>query len=252
MRLEGKIAVITGGGLRLGRAAASLFAGEGATVFIIGSNEALGEETRNAIKQEGGDARFIPTDVLDVTSVKHAFDTVERECGALDILYNASEPFCNDDAAVLDLDVRVWTHIIDMNLKSLLYCSKCAIPLMIKSGGGAILHTAGCEGLLGIPERDAFTASMGAVIALTRSMAVEYAKMNIRVNCIVPAGIYPLVFQSPRLGKGYYKKTTLMGRMGSAEEAANTALFLLSGEASYVNGAVVSVDGGISITNCYQ
>ncbi len=257
MRLQNKVAAITGAGRGIGRAAAEIFAREGAAIAILEVNQALGEETREAITQAGGKAVLFPTDVQDIENVRSTFNSIQETFGALHILYNNASVYLGmEDADVAALSLPVWDKITGINLNGLFYCSKCAIPLMVQSGGGSIINTASSAGLIGIPRCDAYTASKGATISLTRSMAVEYGKMNIRVNCIAPAGIYtPMVYESninnPAFDYEHFQKVTPMGRWGTAGEVANVALFLASDEASFVNGAVIVTDGGITITNCY-
>lgn len=257
MRLEGKVAAITGAGRGIGRAAAEIFSREGAVVAILEINRDLGEGVREAIEKSGGVAVFYPTDISDYENVSRTFAQIKEKFGALHILYNnASVYLGKEDADVSDLTVESWNRITGINLNGLYFCSKCAIPLMLQSGGGSIINTSSSAGLIGIPGCDAYTASKGATISLTHSMAVEYGRMNIRVNCIAPAGIYtPMVYESninnPDFDFDYFKKVTPMGRWGSAEEVANVALFLASDESSFVNGAVIVTDGGITLTNCY-
>jgi len=256
-RLNGKIAAITGAGRGIGQAAAKLFAQEGAMVAILEINENLGKETEEFINVNGGRAKFFKVDVGDPENVAAVFAQIEDSFGGLHVLYNNASVFLGQaDNKVSDLPLETWDKITGINLNGLYYCCKYAVPLLIKSGGGSIINTSSSAGVIGIPQCDAYTASKGATISLTRSMAVEYGKNSIRVNCIAPAGIYtPMVYESninnPDFDYEFFKKVTPLGRWGTAEEVANVALFLASDESSYVTGTVIVTDGGITITNCY-
>ncbi len=257
MRLNGKIAAISGAGRGIGRAAAELFAKEGAKIAILEVNEGLGKETEEAINKTGGHSKLFKVDIKDAAAVAEIFIEIDRVFGGLHILYNNASIFLGkDDGPVSELSLENWNKITGVNLNGLYYCCKYAVPVIMKSGGGSIINTSSSAGVIGIPRCDAYTASKGATISLTRSMAVEYGKNNIRVNCIAPAGIYtPMVYESninnPSFDYEFFKKVTPMGRWGTADEVARVALFLASDESSYVNGTVIVTDGGITITNCY-
>lgn len=257
MRLNGKIAAITGAGRGIGRAAAELFAKEGATIAILEVNENLGKETEEVINGNGGKAKLFKVDVRDPENVDNVFREIEATYGGLHILYNNASIFLGQaDGPVSELTLENWNKITGVNLNGLYYCCKYAIPLLMKNGGGSIINTSSSAGVIGIPKCDAYTASKGATISLTRSMAVEYGKNKIRVNCIAPAGIYtPMVYESninnPDFDYELFKKVTPLGRWGTAEEVAQVALFLASDDSSYVTGTVIVTDGGITITNCY-
>lgn len=256
-RLNGKITAITGAGRGIGRAAAELFAQEGATVAILEVNETLGKETETVINENGGKAKFFKVDVRDPANVAEVFGKIEAIYGSLHVLYNNASVFLGQaDGPVAELPLETWDKITGINLNGLYYCCKYAVPMLMKSGGGSIINTSSSAGVIGIPKCDAYTASKGATISLTRSMAVEYGKNKIRVNCIAPAGIYtPMVYESninnPDFDYEFFKKVTPLGRWGTAEEVAKVALFLASDESSYVTGTVIVTDGGITITNCY-
>jgi NAD(P)-dependent dehydrogenase (short-subunit alcohol dehydrogenase family) len=251
MRLQDKVCAITGAGSGIGEAAARRFAAEGARVAVMEINEDNGRKVAGDI---GSGALFVKTDVSDAKSVEAAFATIRQHFGRLDVLYNNASVFLGDhDKPVADLDLDVYHKIIAINQHSVVYCCKFAIPLMIESGGGSIINTSSSAGVIGIPGCDSYTASKGATTTLTRSMAVEYGPHGIRVNCIAPAAIYtPMIRESnlnnPAFDEQKFLSTTPVRRWGTPEDIANTALFLASDEGSYMNGAILVADGGITIT----
>lgn len=258
MRLQNKICAITGAGSGIGEAAAKRFAQEGAQVIILELNEDAGQRVAGEI---GDAATFIRTDVADADSVKAAFDQINRQFGKLDGLYNNASVFLGkQDAPVTELDLDIYHKVISINQNSVVYCSKFAIPIMIKSGGapgsacgGAIVNTSSSAAITGIPGCDAYTAAKGATTTLTRSMAVEYAPQGVRVNCIAPAGIFtPMIRESnlnnPDFDEQAFLNKTPVRRWGTPEDIANVALFLTSDESAYINGAIIVADGGITIT----
>jgi len=191
MRLQGKVAAITGAGRGIGRAAAELFAQEGAAVALLEIDEESGQDAENTILATGAEAVFVPTDVADAEDVKSSFATIEERFGALHILYNNAAIFLREeDGPVSELSHQTWEQILSVNLSGLFYVCKYALPLMIRSGGGSVINTSSSAGVIGIPNCDAYTATKGATISLTRSMAVEYGPQDVRVNCIAPAAIY--------------------------------------------------------------
>ncbi len=251
MRLKDKVCAVTGAGSGIGESAAKIFAREGAQVAVLEINEQAGTRVASEI---GDAAVFIKTDVSDPASVEAAFQQVDGQFGRLDGLYNNASVFWGEkDAQVTDLDLDVYHQIIAINQHSVVYCSKCAIPRMIASGeGGAIVNTASSAAISGIPGCNAYTAAKGATVTLTRAMAVEYAPQNVRVNCIAPAGIFtPMIKESnlddPNFDEQAFLKKTPLRRWGQPEDVAHTALFLISDEAKYITGAMIVVDGAITI-----
>lgn len=249
-----RVAVITGAGSGIGKASALLFARHGYFVVILEVNEQAGKGTEQEIIRNRGQALFLKTDIADPDSVRTAFEQVNSRLGRMHVLYNNASIFLGkDDGAITDLTTETWQKIIAVNLNGLFYCCRAGIPLIIKSGGGSVINTASSAGLIGIPNCDAYTASKGATIALTRSLAVEYGPHGVRVNCIAPAAIKtPMVRQSnldkPDFDEAHFLKTNPLRRWGMPEEIAQIALFLASDAASYINGAVIVADGGITIT----
>jgi len=253
-RLENKVALITGSGNGIGKVAAMKFAEEGAEVIVVDIDDKGGEFTVSEIKQKKQNAHFIKCDVASSAQVKGVLDFTEKKFGRLDVLYNnASVYLPNDDGIITDISENTWEKIISINLKSIFLFCKFAIPLMIKSGGGSIINTASSAGLIGIPKCDAYTATKGATVALTRSLAVEFGPRNIRVNCIAPAAIKTSMLAQSSADRPDFDEKRFLGlrtplrRYGRPEEVANTAVFLASDESSYINGSIIPVDSGIMI-----
>lgn len=254
MKLEKKVAVITGGGSGIGKASAELFAKEGALVYILECNAESGNMTVNEIRDQGGKAFFVETDISDRESVKSAFSYIGRRNDSIDVLYNNASVFWGTrDCDLEKLDLDVFEQITKININGTVACTKEAIPLMKKNGGSIIMTSSSC-GLIGVPNCDSYTASKGAVISLTRSLAVEYGPFNIRTNCIAPAAIHtPMIYESdlnkPTFNeKKFLTSGTPLRRWGTAEDIAGIALFLASDDAKYMNGAILVADGGITVS----
>lgn len=252
-RLEGKICAITGAGGGIGRVAADIFAAEGATVLILELNRETAERAEAEITAVGGIAKAYPVDISDEAAVKAVFAAIDETYGGLDVLYNNASVFLGGkDAGLAELDMQVFDRVVRINLYGTVYCTKYAIPLIKKRGGGSVINTGSSACVTGVPGCDAYTSTKGATLALTRSLASEYGKYNIRTNCICPAAIQtPMVGESnlsdPLFDDGFFRdRVTPLHRWGTAEEIANTALFLAA-EGTYMNGAVLVLDGGITI-----
>lgn len=253
-RLENKIAVITGAGSGIGRAAAEMFAAEGATVLVLEMNEEAAADTVRTIEAAGGKAMAYLVDISDQLAVKSVFEKIDATFEGLDILYNNASVFWGTKDASLDiLDMDIFERIVKINLFGMVYCSKYAIALMKKRGGGSIINTASSAGVIGIPQCDAYTAAKGGTVSLTRSMAVEFGPYNIRTNCICPAAIStPMVVESdlsdPNFDEAaFLDHGTPLRRWGKPEEIAGIALFLSTIDAAYLNGAIFVADGGITV-----
>ena len=243
--LKGKKAIVTGGAGGIGLAGVKCFRAAGAEVIIADINEEAG---RQAAAETG--ATFVRCDVSKSADVQAVVAAAE---GKLDILYNNAGVYLNGrDGRITDIDEEIWEKVIAINLRSVFLFCKYALPLLMKQGG-AIINTASSAGVIGIPDCDAYTATKGAIVQLTKSMAAEYGRYNVRVNCIAPAAIMtPMMRQSNPVDstfdeERFLKLRTPLRRYGLPEEIANVALFLASEEASYLNGAIVVADGGITI-----
>src|SRR5665213_392596 len=190
MRLQGKVAVVTGAGGGMGRVAAQLFAREGARVAVADLVTKAGEETVAQITEAGGEAFFVQTNVAEDEQVRSLMDAVFARYGALHVLYNNAGIMPNEDGAITEMTEAIFDKVIDINLKGASYCCKYAIPHMIASGGGSIINIASFVALLGctVPQ-DVYTMSKGALIAQTKSLAVQFAKQGIRANAICPGPI---------------------------------------------------------------
>ena len=253
MRLENKTALITGAGRGIGRAAAEMFAREGAKVVLADINDELGRAVEQAIREAGGEATFVRTDISASAEVQALFARTRELYGGLHVLYNNASVFLGkNDGPVTELTEENWEKVIGVNLRGLYLCCKYGIPPIVESGGGSVINTSSSAGVMGIPGCDAYTATKGATISLTRSMAVEYGPKKVRVNCIAPAGIDTEMLREsslddPDFDETYFFDRAPMGRYGKPDEVAELALFLASDESSYINGAIVRADGGITV-----
>lgn len=252
-RLENKIVAITGAGGGIGRFAADIFAAEGATVCILELNETAANKAVEEIAAKGGKAKAYPVDISSEAAVAAVFADIDATFGGLDVLYNNASVFLGGrDCALDQLDAGLLEKVVRINLFGLMYCSKHAIPLMKKRGGGSIINTGSSAAVTGVPGCDAYTATKGGTVALTRSMAVEFGTFNIRTNCICPAAIQtPMVGESnlsdPNFDDEFFRsRLAPLHRWGKPEEIANTALFLAT-DGSYLNGAILVLDGGITV-----
>jgi NAD(P)-dependent dehydrogenase (short-subunit alcohol dehydrogenase family) len=247
VRLDGKVALITGGGSGMGKVASELFAAEGAQVVLTDVNDEAGEATAAAI---GDRARYVHADVSKEPEAEAMVGAAVDAFGRLDVLYNNAGVMLPDDGSVDTMDERIWDLTLAVNVKGVAFGCKYGIPAMIASGGGSIINVASFVAWLGAAtSQTAYTASKGAVLAMTREIAVEFARKGIRCNALCPGPIEtPLLLAL--LSDDEKKQRRFvhipMGRLGHAEELAKAALFLASDDASYMTGASMIVDGGIT------
>ncbi len=249
MRLAKKVAIITGAGAGIGRATALLFAREGARVVVADCDRNAGEETVALIAKEGGDATFVAVDVSKAADVQRMVKTTLDRYDTLDILVNNAGIYTQGD--VVETTEEEWHRILGVNLTGVFLCSKYCAPAMIESGRGAIVNIASEAGIVGIKNQVAYNVSKSGVIALTKSMALDLAPHNVRVNCLCPGRtLTPLVKQviaeadDPESTRRALEEDRPVNRMGKPEEIAAGILFLASDESTYATGSVLAIDGG--------
>lgn len=252
MRLENKVALITGGASGFGEATATLFAREKAKVVIADINGVKGEEVARKINQEGGDCTFVQTDVSKMADVRRMVDAPVDRYKKLDILFNnAGIPIVKMEFEEIGEDQ--WDKIMNVNLRSMFLCSKCAVPLMRKQGGGAIINTASVGGVRPRGGHLPYSVSKGAVIAFTRALALDVAPYKIRVNSISPVGADTPLWRNFTPDADFAEKrkkiaaTIPLGRLSDPIDVAYAALFLASDESSMITGINLGVDGGRGI-----
>jgi NAD(P)-dependent dehydrogenase (short-subunit alcohol dehydrogenase family) len=247
-RLDGKVCVITGAGGGMGRDAALLFTEEGAQVCAADVNLQAAEET---VEATNGNAFATQVDVADEGSVKAMMDAAAERFGGIDVLYNNAGISPADDASVLDTSVEAWDRVQDVNTKGVFLCCKHGIPHLQARGGGSVINVASFVALVGAATSQiSYTASKGAVLSMTRELAVQFARENIRVNALCPGPV-----ETPLLLSIYGDDPSALerrrihwptGRLAKPREVVNGALFLASDESSYVNGSTFLVDGGLT------
>jgi NAD(P)-dependent dehydrogenase (short-subunit alcohol dehydrogenase family) len=249
-RLDDRVALITGGASGIGREAAALFAQAGAAVVVCDASADAGETCAHDIRASGGRACFVRADVTCSDDMREAVATAQREFGGLHVLFNNAGIFPEGDGSPVDTSEEVWERVIDVNLKGVFLGCKHGIPALLASGGGSIVNTASFVAVVGAATSQiAYTASKGGVLAMTREIAVEYARQGIRANALCPGPVNtPLLaeFLADPDVRARRMVHIPMGRLAEASEIARAALFLASPDSSYVNGATFMVDGGIS------
>jgi NAD(P)-dependent dehydrogenase (short-subunit alcohol dehydrogenase family) len=246
-RLEGKVAVITGAAGGIGREAALLFSAEGARVCIADVAREAGEATAAECRE----AFFHEVDVADPASVEALYRAVAERYGGVDVLYNNAGIMPAEDASILDTSAEAWSRVQDVNTKGVFLCCKHGIPHLLERGGGSVINVASFVALMGAATSQiSYTASKGAVLSLSRELAVEFARRGIRVNALCPGPVEtPMLLRLFAQDPVSFERRRIhlpMGRLATPREIANAALFLASDESSYVNGATFVVDGGLT------
>jgi NAD(P)-dependent dehydrogenase (short-subunit alcohol dehydrogenase family) len=247
-RLTGKVALITGAGMGMGREAAVLFSEEGARVVVCDINKTAADETVALVEKVGGRALAAVGDVAIEDEVKRMVEEGVRRFGALHVLYNNAGVLWKDkDRSVLETDGAQWDRVMAINLKSVFWVTKHGIPYLKQAGGGSIILVGSVSALAGFTRaQDAYTAAKGALISLNKSLAIQFAKDRIRSNIIHP-GIVETPLQAPYLTpelRAEFNAGIPLGRIGQPRDIAYAALFLASEESSFMTGAEMIVDGG--------
>jgi NAD(P)-dependent dehydrogenase (short-subunit alcohol dehydrogenase family) len=252
MRLQDKVAIITGAGSGMGRVAAQMFAVEGAKIVVAEYDEKAGAETTDLVRAAGGEATFVQTDVSSESDAAAMVAAAKDRYGRVDVLYNNAGVMPELDHSVVDTDVDTWDQVMAINVRGVFLGCKHAIPHMVEQGSGSVINISSFVALLGcsVPQ-DAYTASKGAVLSLTRSLAVQFGPHGVRSNAICPGPIETpmlmdwLVKDEAARQKRLARNPT--GRFGKPEEIVNVAIYLASDESRWTNGAHFVIDGGISV-----
>jgi NAD(P)-dependent dehydrogenase (short-subunit alcohol dehydrogenase family) len=252
MRLKGKVSIITGAGGGMGRVAALRFAAEGSRLIVADLQAAAAMETVRQVRAAGGEATPIDVDVSVEADAKSMVDLAISKYGHLDILYNNAGIMPEADHSVVDTPVETWDQVMAVNVRGVYLACKYAIPRMIERHRGSIINVSSFVAILGcsVPQ-DAYTASKGAVLALTRSLAVQFAPQGVRTNAILPGPVETPLLMEWLVKDESAKKIRLArnptGRFGKSEEVAAMAVYLASDESAWTNGASMVIDGGISV-----
>ena len=249
-RLAGRVALVTGGASGIGLESVRLFASEGARVVIADLDEEGGARALAAIAAGGGEARFVCTDVSRAAEVEAAVALAERDFGALHVLFNNAGILPDADGSPTDTPEAVWDQVMDVNLKGVFLGCRYGIPALLRAGGGAIVNTASFVAVVGAATSQiAYTASKGGVLAMTREIAVEYARQGIRANALCPGPVNTPLLEKLLADPAARQRRMVhlpMGRFAEASEIARAALFLASDDSSYVSGSTFLVDGALS------
>ncbi|TVY10457.1 SDR family NAD(P)-dependent oxidoreductase [Paenibacillus cremeus] len=251
MRLQNKITLITGSGSGIGQSSAVLFAREGATVIVNDLLEEKGQETIELIRQAGGDAMFIQADVTNPDSVKAMVDTVIEKYGRIDVLFNNAG--VSGVGAIHEVEPDAWDRVISINIRGVYLPCKYVLPHMMERKAGSVINMSSCIAEIGLARRASYSATKGAVLALTKSMQVDYAPYDIRVNALLPGTVLtPFVedylkksYANPEEGYESLKRRQLSGDLLRPDDIAKAALFLASDESKFMMGSPLYIDGGV-------
>ena len=252
-KLDGKVAVVTGAGSGIGRAAAVRFAAEGAALAVADLNADAAKNTAAQISAAGGSALAVAADVADRAQVSGCFAQILTEYGRIDVLYNNAG--VNSSGSVLDATEDDWDRSFAVNAKGTFLCAQAAAPAMVAAGGGSIINQGSVAALVGIANFASYCAAKGAVVALTRSMSVDLAPRGVRVNVICPGTVYTPLMEPMLTARGGGDMAAGLaltvakypiGRLGTPEEIAAVALFLASDDSSFLTGSVLTADGGMT------
>jgi len=249
MKLSGKVAIITGATDGIGKATALKFAAEGAKVIMIGRSEAKGRSAETEVRKLG-DAFYVQADVSDSSHVKRFVEETIKKYGRIDVLVNNAGIV--HAGTILTTSEEKWDEIIDINLKGVFLCCKYIVPHMQKNGGGVIVNVGSINSMMAMENEAAYDASKGGVLMLTKAIAVDFAKSNIRVNCILPGAVESTMLNAslnaasdPAQAREWTIQRHPVHRFGKPEEIADVALFLAADAPPFLTGAVIPVDGGI-------
>ncbi len=249
-RVDGKRAIVTGAASGIGRATAELFAREGAHVIVADLNEAGAREVAAAIRDKGGQADAQLVDIGDPAAVAEMVAASARVLGGLDILFNnaadTSVATIERDGALVEMDIEVWDHCMNVDLRGAMLCAKYAIPHLIEAGGGSIINTSSNLSLAGDFTQTAYSAAKAGINSLTRFIATQYGEHGIRCNTVSPGAILtpPSLVATPPEIREELARHSPISRMGKPEDLAYAVLYLASDESTYVSGQLLSIDGG--------
>jgi NAD(P)-dependent dehydrogenase (short-subunit alcohol dehydrogenase family) len=251
MKLQGKVAVITGGGYGIGAAIGRLFAQEGARVALLGRDGARGEKTCQGIRSQGGDCRFYVADVSKADQVAKVAAQILKDYPQVDILVNNAGIW--RPGRVIDLDEETWDSVLDTNLKGMFLVSRHFLPGMMERKSGVVINVSSVAGLVGAAEASAYAASKGGIVNLSRSMALDFAPFNVRVNCLCPGmtdtaqGDTVVAHYKPgKDDKEEKRNWQPLRRIGTAEDVAKAALYIASDDAEFMTGSIFVLDGGLT------
>jgi len=252
MRLQDKVSIITGGASGMGRVAARMFAAEGAKVVVADVTEQAAQSVVDEVTSAGGEAIAVAADVSKEPDAKRMVDAAVESFGRLDVLYNNAGIMPEADHSVIDTTVEDWDRVMAVNVRGVFLGCKYAIPRMVEQGSGSVINIASFVALIGCSNpQDAYTASKGAVLSLTRSLAVQFAPRGVRSNAICPGPVETPLLMDWLVKDEEAKRIRLArnptGRFGKPEEIVHMAIYLASDESRWTNGAALVVDGGITV-----